>query len=206
VAFEMKATLGYALAFTGSGWLWDTADLATRTEMMEMMVEAKESKDGGEGGSRSEEHKNVGFEHHEALAVEWWLSSAEHHKNSIARADSLLFVGGKYSEKNLHEKACQKYAAAASASSSKSLGILGWHLLTGKPCSMSTLEEIVSLLVVTSGDAGDFAEKETTGNSVGRSQAAAVVLAAAAQHETIPGMRLFWSGLSVVASGLAYLF
>ena len=202
VAFEMKAMLGYALAFTGSGWLWDTADLATRTNMMEMMVEAKENN-----------NKDINqFEHHEARAVEWWLPSAEHHKDGAARADSLLFVGGKYSEKNLHEKACEQYAAAVSASSSKSLGILGWHLFMGKPCLISTLENIVSSLVVAgdvesdTGGGSSLAGIETAGNSVRQSKAAAMVLAAAAREETIPGMRLFWSGLSVVADGMAWFF
>lgn len=212
VAFEMKAMLGYALAFTGSGWLWDTADLATRTNMMEMMAEAKENDDKGIGRTVEEEISINQFEHHETRAVEWWLSCAEHHKDGVARADSLLFVGGKYSEKNLHEKACEQYAAAVSASSSKSLGILGWHLLMGKPCLISTLENIVSSLVVAgdvksdTGGGGSLAGIETAGNSVRQSKAAAMVLAAAAREETIPGMRLFWSGLSVVADGMAWFF
>jgi hypothetical protein len=136
------------------------------------------------------------FRHYEHRAMEWWVSSLQHHQNKEEVTDSMLFVGHKYNEKKNHIVACHHYSEAlkstylsttASSTTSKALGILGWHLLQKKSCNVKTMNEINQLV------GGDGEE------SISYSKTSALVFAAAAEHEIIPSLSIMWYAMSYLA-------
>ena len=216
IAFEMKATLGYSFATSSSGYLWDTATSSTKILLEDMCVEVVEGQVEEDTGILKKKQNRLfryepsenNFEHHEKRAMRWWRSASEHHSNVKAGTDALLFSGVKYSEKGKYAYACEKYAKALSTLSSssaasqwsKTLVIIGWHLLLHQPCYPKDIEHILNTIDATDNEKGDEVRE------YGSSKLASLIFDAASKYEKISAMKSAWNVLSFVASALSWVY
>ena len=181
LSFEMKAILGYEEAAVSAGYLWDQIDV--------------------HGSASDETAVEVSAD---ARSARWWMSTAHHHPQSRAAVDSLLFAGDKMVERGEYENACNTYADGLRISSSsrglaqaKALGMIGWHLLLGRDCSLKAREKLSQIGTL---DISPSSSPSSQFSPYTQLSLAEQMFAAAADSEVeVKAMQIVWRGLSWVA-------